>query len=176
MKFAKIKKTNIFNRNYKAAFLAGFLGGNIASFVKSGVEVFFPARLTDRVAPPIQLINDLGFQAKDMIYSFSNHILNWGGLGIHHLFSLCFSIFYCGIAEIFPLVKLWQGLAFALFITVLFHVIILPLCGWSPAVWHLPGDEIFSESLGHVAWMWTIEIFRRDIRNRMTGKTDPEFQ
>ena len=67
-------------------------------------------------------------------------------------------------------------MAFGLLITLMFHGVVLPLGGWAPPAWHLPADEIFSETLGHILWMWTIEIFRRDIRNRITGKPDPEFQ
>ena len=52
---------------------------------------------------------------------------------------------------------------------------LLPTFGWAPPFWQLPGAEIFSELFGHALWMWTIEVFRRDIRNRMTGLPDAEF-
>ena len=79
-------------------------------------------------------------------------------------------------AEIFPKVKLWQGLAFGIGVTILFHGIMLPVLNLSPAPWNLPFDELLSELIGTLLWMWTIEIFRRDLRNRLTEKPDPEFQ
>ena len=35
-------------------------------------------------------------------------------------------------------------------------------------------SEHFSEALGHVVWLWSIEIVRRDLRNRITHQPDPE--
>lgn len=52
----------------------------------------------------------------------------------------------------------------------------LPVLNLSPVPWNLPFDELFSELVGTLLWMWTIEIFRRDLRNRLTEKPDPEFQ
>ena len=33
--------------------------------------------------------------------------------------------------------------------------------------------EHFSEALGHVIWLWSIELVRRDVRNRITHQPDP---
>lgn len=54
--------------------------------------------------------------------------------------------------------------------------IILPLFHLSAPVWQLHFDGILSEIIGTSFWMWTIEIVRRDLRNRITKKPDPEFQ
>jgi putative membrane protein len=163
-------------RNYRAALFAGFVGGNVASFVKWGTENPLPPRTPDRAIPPMEMLNDLGIKTGDLVYQYSGHAVNWGVAGVHHLFSIFFAMAYCFLAEIFPKIKLWQGVAFGLLITLMFHGVVLPLGGWAPPAWDLPADEIFSETLGHILWMWTIEIFRRDIRNRITGKPDPEFQ
>lgn len=80
------------------------------------------------------------------------------------------------IAKVYPVIKLWQGAAFAILVTIGFHGVMLPVFHWSPPLWQLPFDELFSETLGHILWMWTIEIVRRDIRNRITKKPTPEFQ
>ena len=53
------------------------------------------------------------------------------------------------------------------------HGVLLPILNLSPAPWLLPMDEILSELVGTALWMWTIEIFRRDLRNRWTGLPDP---
>lgn len=171
MSFLKtLFKTTLPNqRRYLAAMIAGFLGGNVASFVKWGTENPLPPRVEGRAIPPFEMIQDMGFNASETIYHYSGHVVNWGVAGIHHLFSIVFAIFYCMVAEIFPKITLWQGLAFSFLVTIGFHGILLPVFGWAPPVWQLPPAEMFSETFGHAVWMWTIEIFRRDLRNRMTG-------
>ncbi|WP_338882279.1 DUF1440 domain-containing protein [Xenorhabdus sp. TH1] len=131
-----------------------------------------PPRTPDRAIPPVEMLQDWGFKVNDMVYHYSGHIVNWGVASVHHLFSIIFAMVYSFIAEIFPTVKLWHSVAFALLITVVFHGMVLPMNGWSPPFWQLPFDEIFSEIIGHIIWMWTIEVFRRDIRNRMTPKDE----
>lgn len=163
------------NRRFGAAMVAGFIGGNISSFVKWGTEIPFPPRTLDRGIPPKDMLIDMGVNAQETIYHFSEHVINWGVAGIHHLFSIVFALLYCAIAEIFPKIKLWQGIAFSLLVTIGFHGVLLPTFGWAPPLWDLPAAEIFSEIFGHALWMWTIEVFRRDIRNRMTGMPDAEY-
>lgn len=163
------------NRRYGAALWAGFLGGNIASFVKWGTENPLPPRTPDRAIPPAEMLQDFKFNVADMVYHYSGHVVNWGVAGVHHLFSIVFALFYCAVAECLPAIKLGQGLVFALLVTLGFHGIVLPAGGWAPPLWHLPPAEIFSETFGHIVWMWTIEIFRRDIRNRITGQRDAEY-
>lgn len=162
------KTTFRHTRNYWAAAVAGFLGGNVASFVKWGTENPFPPRVSGRAIPPFEMIQDAGLNANAMVYEYSGHVVNWGVAGIHHLFSIVFAMLYCLIAEVFPAVKLWQGVAFGILLTIGFHGVVLPVFGWAPPVWELPFDEMASELFGHALWMWTIEIFRRDIRNRIT--------
>lgn len=169
-------KTKPNTRNYPVALLAGIIGGIMSGFVKSGTEGIMPPRTPNRIAPPIEMIQDLGVNVHDMVYTYSDQIVNWGGSGIHMLFSIVWAVIYCIAAEIFPKVKLWQGLAFGILVTVLFHGVLLPILNLSPLPWQLPGDEIFSEAVGTLLWIWTIEIFRRDLRNRMTKKPDPERQ
>lgn len=163
------------NRNYIAALWAGFWGGNISSFVKWGTEIPFPPRTPDRISPPKQMIQDWGFDVNAMVYNYSEHIVNWGVVAIHHVFSIVFALFYCMAAEIFPKIKLGQGLVFSLLVTIMFHGVLLPMNGWAPQMWELPMNEVISEIFGHAVWMWTIEIFRRDIRNRITKRPDAEF-
>lgn len=154
-------------RHYWVASIAGIAGGIISGLVKSGTEGVFPPRTPDRPIPPAEVLQSFGFHTDDMIYRYSDHIVNWGISGVHYLFSVVFAVFYCLAAEIFPIVKLWQGLLFGLLVTLAFHGIVLPLGHWAPAIWNLPFDELFSESVGHLLWAWTLEIFRHDLRNRM---------
>lgn len=167
-----IKITSAYTRNLWAALVAGFIGGNLSSFVKWGTENPFPPRVSGRAIPPFEMIQDAGLNANAMVYEYSGHIVNWGVAGIHHLFSIVFALLYCVIAEYFPQIKLWQGVAFGIILTIGFHGVVLPTFGWAPPVWDLPLDEIASELFGHAVWMWCIEIVRRDIRNRLTHRAD----
>ncbi len=162
-------------RHYGVAFFAGIMGGLISAFVKSGTEGIMPPRTPDRIAPPIQMIQDMGIDIHNLVYTYSDQVINWGGSLVHISFSIVWAVLYCVAAEIFPKVKLWQGLAFGIGVTILFHGIVLPILNLSPAAWNLPFDELFSELIGTLLWMWTIEVFRRDLRNRLTKKPDPEF-
>ena len=47
--------------------------------------------------------------------------------------------------------------------------------GTVPAPWNQPFAEHFSEFFGHIIWLWVIEVFRRDMRNRITHEPDAEF-
>ena len=90
-----------------------------------------------------------------------------------------FALLYCIAAEYFPKIKLWQGAAFGLLVWIGAHVVFMPLLGWvpNPFPWVEGGQtwsEHFSEALGHVVWLWSIEIVRRDLRNRITHQPDPE--
>lgn len=169
-------RTQPASRHYGVAFLAGIMGGLISAFVKSGTEGVMPPRTPDRVAPPIQMIQDMGIDMHNMAYTYSDQVVNWGDSAVHILFSIAWAVIYCVVAEIFPKVKLWQGLAFGIGVTILFHGMILPIINLSPALWNLPFDELFSELVGTLLWMWTIEVFRRDLRSRLTKKPDLEFE
>jgi len=94
---------------------------------------------------------------------------------VHFCFSIFFAVLYAVLAERFPQVKLWQGAAFGVAIWIIFHIIVKPLMGVVPAPWNQPFEEHFSELFGHAVWMWAIEIFRRDLRNRITHQPDAEF-
>lgn len=167
--------TNKNQRRYGAAVLAGICGGSVASFVKWGTELTFPPRVAGRAIPPAEMLSDWGFAVQNMTYTFSEHVLNWGISGVHYAFSIAFALFYCVVAEVLPAIKIWQGIAFGLLITLLFHGVLLPTFDWAPPIWLLPIDELLSETFGHVIWIWTIEVFRRDLRNRWTNVPDAEI-
>jgi putative membrane protein len=61
-----------------------------------------------------------------------------------------------------------------LFIWFAWHVVLMPALGTIPAPWDQPWEEHFSEITGHAAWMWVIELTRRDLRNRITHEPDAE--
>jgi hypothetical protein len=47
--------------------------------------------------------------------------------------------------------------------------------GLTPPLFELPWYEHVSEIVGHLIWFWSIEIIRRDLRNRITHEPDPEI-
>ncbi len=54
-------------------------------------------------------------------------------------------------------------------------MISFPLMGLTPPLFDLPWYENVSEIFGHLVWFWSIEIIRRDLRNRITHEPDPEI-
>ena len=165
-------------RNYKAAAVAGLVGGVFSAIVKFGWEVPLPPRTPERNAtnPPQELLEQLGMspEASHTTVTFNGNELPIYSFAIHFSFAIFFALAYCLIAEKYPKAKLWQGAACGLTLWVLFHVVLMPAMGTVPAPWDQPFEEHFSEALGHVVWMWAIEIVRRDLRNRITRMPDPE--
>lgn len=172
-------------RRIGTAVLVGIISGFFSAIVKFGWEVPFPPRTPERNATnppqtmlehwfgmsPAQSHTTVSFNLNDTlpIYSFI----------VHFTFAIVLAIFYCVVAEYFPRIKLWQGAAFGLLVWIGAHLVLMPLTGLvpSPFPWVDGGQtwsEHFSEALGHVVWMWSIEIVRRDLRNRITHEPDAE--
>ena len=173
-------QTNPKRRRYGVAALAGVLGGIVSAIVKFGWEVPLPPRTPERNAtnPPQELLQQLGIpeNVTHLSYTFNgNEGLPWISFIVHFSFSIAFAVLYCVLAERFPQIKLWQGAAFGIFVYVAFHVVLMPLIGTVPAPWNQPFAEHFSEFFGHIIWLWAIEVFRRDMRNRITHEPDAEF-
>ncbi|CAM3839243.1 DUF1440 domain-containing protein [Rahnella bruchi] len=165
-------------RRYGVALFIGIISGILSAFVKWGAEVPLPPRTfsggRDEFNPPYLFLKDyLGIDPTQAIFHFSEHIINPVHI-THIIFSLTFAIGYCLVAEVFPKVKLWQGAMAGIIATVAVHWIFIPLMHLSPPLSGIPPDEYISELLGHIFWFWTIEMIRRDLRNRITRQPDPE--
>ena len=106
------------------------------------------------------------------IYEFAGHAFNYVHF-THILFSIVFAVAYCVLAEKFPKITLWQGVAVGILVNIAVHVITLPILGLTPPLWTLPWYEHVSEFVGHALWFWSIELMRRDLRNRITHEPDP---
>ncbi|WP_236684737.1 YagU family protein [Corynebacterium uterequi] len=168
-------------QNYAVAAIVGIIAGIVSAIVKFGWEVPLPPRSPERNAtnPPQAFLEFFGFSdtTTHLSYTFNgNEGLPWVSFLIHFGFSIFFAVMYCVIAERWPKIKLWQGVAFGVFLWVAFHVVLMPAMGIVPAPWNQPWEEHFSEIPGHAIWMWVIEIIRRDLRNRITGEPDPEVE
>lgn len=173
-----LTKTDPKRRHYGVALLAGVVSGILSAFVKWGAEVPLPPRTfslgrNEFNSPYLFLRDYLGIDPTQTVYTFSEHVIN-PVMITHIIFSLVFAIGYCIVAEIFPKVKLWQGVLSGLIVTVAVHGIFIPAFHLSPPLSELPVDEYISEIVGHIFWFWAIEMIRRDLRNRITHEPDAE--
>ncbi len=122
--------------------------------------------------PPHVFLRDyLGIDPTQAAFTFADHAFNWIGV-THMIFSLVFAIGYCIVAEIFPKIKFWQGIGTGIIANICVHYITFPALGLMPPVVEWPLYEHISELVGHIFWFWTIEVIRRDLRNRITHKPD----
>lgn len=125
--------------------------------------------------PPHVFLRDyIGIDPTQAVFTFADHAFNWIGV-THMIFSLVFAIGYCVVAEIFPKIKFWQGIGAGILVNIAVHYITVPLLGLTPPVADWPLYEHISELVGHIFWFWTIEIVRRDLRNRFTQEPDAEI-
>lgn len=171
-------QTDPSRRRYGLAIIIGFVTGLIGAFVKWGAEVPLPPRTfssgRDEFNPPAIFLKEyLGIDPASTVYTFSEHIIN-PVMITHIIFSLIFAIGYCIVSERFPKIKMWQGIMMGLIVTVVVHGIVCPLLHLTPPLTQLPADEYISEIFGHIVWFWSIEVIRRDMRNRITHEPDPE--
>ncbi|MCS2162779.1 DUF1440 domain-containing protein [Scandinavium sp. H11S7] len=174
-----LMKTAPQNRRYGVALLVGIVGGILSAFVKWGAEVPLPPRTfslgRNEFNPPYIFLRDyLGIDPTSTVYTFSEHIIN-PVMVTHIIFSLVFAVGYCLVAEVFAKVKMWQGVMAGILSTICVHGISFPLLHLTPPLSELPFEEYVSEILGHIFWFWTIELVRRDLRNRITHQPDAEY-
>lgn len=139
----------------------GVLAGFIGALTKSGVESLLPPRLPDAVPPPIGLLDMMGFDAKAMTYTYLEQAVNWGGNGVHILFSMVIGAVYCVLVSRMKLVGVLNGIVFGLVIGLGAHCIVLPLMGLGLPPWKMGFEEYMSEIVGSAIWIWTIDAIRR---------------
>ena len=193
------QQTDPSRRRYGLAVFIGIIAGIVSAFVKWGAEHPLPPRSPFdmftaacgpekliRVAehidcsrnflnPPYVFLRDYLNLADPnaTVYTFAGHNFNYVGV-THILFSIVFAVGYCVVAERFPKIKLWQGLFAGALAQLFVHMITFPLLGLTPPLFDLPAYENIYEIFGHLIWFWSIEIIRRDLRNRITKEPDPE--
>lgn len=139
----------------------GALAGVIAAFTKSGVESVLPPRLPGAVPPPIGLLEMMGLDANGMTYTYLEQSVNWGGNGVHILFSLVIGAVYCVLISRIPLVGMLNGIVFGLIIGLGAHCFVLPLVGLGLPPWKMSFEEYASEIISSSIWIWTIDAIRR---------------
>lgn len=145
----------------------GIVAGFISAMVKSGVETILPPRPPTAVPPPIGLLELFGLDAGAMNYTFNQTVVNWGGNGVHILFSMAFAVVFIALLSRCPKVGLLWGIPFAwVTATIGAHCIVLPLLGIGPKPWLIGTDGLISEIIGTAVWIWTIECVRRVLMRR----------
>lgn len=60
---------------------------------------------------------------------------------------------YCVLAEKFPKITLWQGVAAGILVNIAVHVITLPILGLTPPLLTLPWYKHVSEFVGHALYL-----------------------
>lgn len=153
--------------------IIGIVAGILSAFVKSGLEGILPPRLPGAVPPPIEFLKLFGITTEGMTYTWLNQTINYGGNGVHILFSVVFATIYCVVAEILPNIKLLKGFVYGYAVALGSHYVIFPLIGI-----HDPFsiEGFISELIGTGLWMWTIEAFRSYLRRGWTGYVSAEEQ
>lgn len=141
--------------------IAGIVGGFISAMVKSGTEDIMPPRLPGVIPPPIQMLDAMGLHADKMNYMYSAQAINWGGNGVHIIFSIVIAVIYCFLVRCKKVFGVWAGIPFGIIIAFGAHSFVLPLLGIGQNVFLGPVEGWVSELFGTILWMWTIECFRR---------------
>lgn len=158
-------------RHYISAIFIGIIAGIISALVKSGFEDLFPARAPYVTPPPVVLLEKFGVDVSAMNYDWLGTTINWGGNGIHILFSIVVAVIYCVIVEYFPKSRLFHGVFFGIGVSVFAHGLIVPLLGLSGWLWTAGAEPIISEFVGTAFWIWSIEAIRQDLRASLLKKS-----
>ena len=151
-------------RSICIAIYIGIVAGIISAFVKSGFEDIFPPRTSVTTPPPVVLLEKLGLNIDSMTYQWMDYTINWGGNGVHILFSVGVAVVYCVLNEYFIKARLLHGIAFGIGVSVFAHGFIVPLFGLSHWLWLSGYEAIISEFVGTGFWIWTIEAIRQNLR------------
>ncbi|MBS0848314.1 DUF1440 domain-containing protein [Citrobacter sp. JGM124] len=153
------------DRHISLAIFIGIIAGIFSALVKSGFETLIPPRTLETTPPPVMLLEKLGANVDLMTYHWMGYTINWGGNGVHILFSIAIAIIYCVIAEYFPRVKLLHGIVFGVGVSVFAHGLVVPLLGLSGWLWTAGSEALISEFVGTAFWIWSIEAVRQNLRS-----------
>ncbi|EST59183.1 phage membrane protein [Proteus hauseri ZMd44] len=168
------KLTKKSSRHISIAIYVGIIAGIFSALVKSGFEDLIPPRTLETTPPPVVLLEKLGLNIDTMTYHWMGYSINWGGNGVHILFSIVIAVIYCVIAEYLPKVKLLHGICFGIGVSVFAHGLVVPLLGLSSWLWTAGYQALVSEFVGTAFWIWSIEAIRQNLRYCLTKEKDAE--
>ena len=152
-------------RHWCIAIYIGIVAGIVSALVKSGFEDLIPPRTVETTPPPVVLLEKLDFHVNNMTYHWMDYTINWGGNGVHILFSIGIAIIYCVLNEYFVKTKMLHGIVFGIGVSVFAHGLVVPLMGLSGWLWTAGSEAIISEFIGTGFWIWTIEAIRQNLRS-----------
>lgn len=155
------------DRRIFSSVLIGIVAGVISALVKSGFETMIPPRTAATTPPPLVLLEKLGVHIDTLTYQWMGYSINWGGNGVHILFSVVIAIVYSVLVEYLPKARLFHGVAFGVGVSVFAHGLIVPLLGLSGWLWVAGSQALISEFVGTAFWIWTIEAVRKDLRGKL---------
>lgn len=161
------KMSNRKDRHVLTMIYVGIIAGIISALVKSGFETLIPPRTLETTPPPVVLLEKLGVNVSAMDYHWLGHTINWGGNGVHILFSVVIAIIYCVVCEYFVKAKMLHGIIFGIAVSVFAHGLVVPLLGLSGWLWLAGPEALISEFIGTAFWIWSIEAIRTDLRYRL---------
>ena len=149
-------------RRYGVAIFVGIIAGLISAFVKWGAEHPFPPRSPIDFFAAACKVDITGLSQDQILQVCSRAFLN-----PPHVF----------LRDYLGIDPTQAAFTFADhgFDYICVHYITFPALGLTPPVAEWPLYEHISELVGHIFWFWTIEIIRRDLRNRITREPDAEI-
>ncbi|MCH9691039.1 MAG: DUF1440 domain-containing protein [Gammaproteobacteria bacterium] len=141
-------------------FITGVVAGVLSALLKSGVETILPPRGPDMISPPVEMLIKLGINANSEVYYFSGQSVNWGGNGVHILFSVVAACIYCSLCRLSIKFSYCQGIAFGLVVCIGAHAVLLPMLGLSSSFFSGGLNASIAEIVSTILWAWSIEIIR----------------
>lgn len=156
------------NISIKRVAITGVIGGLLAGAVKMGWEGLVPPRTPERDEEPPPVTMMKVFNVPDKIrhasYVYNDNEVPLAVMGIHYGFSVTNATLYALLSEQSESVTAWKGGLFGIGVHVLFHEFVLPKLKLTPERDELPPEEHFSELLGHMVWMYTIDLVRKSVK------------
>ena len=139
-RFSTLPRLNVTDegrRRYKLGAWLSIPTGLLGGLIKLGWEVPFSPRTPaeNLTNPPQKFLEQLGFSSDfvHQMYTFNGYEVPWVSITVHMLFSIVIGgLIYILLAEKYPQIKLWQGVAYGLVVYVLVHLIVMPIFGTVP--------------------------------------------
>ncbi len=160
-------------RDWKAATIVGLVAGGISFFAKWGGEHMVPPRFADTLPPPAIIAQDW-FHMPATMYTWMGTPIGTAAI-IHAIMSIILLMIYIYLAEIFPRVRLWQGVAYGICAAIGAHFIAIPAMGLSGWPWELPWQASVSELVSHAITFFIAEQAACGVRAKLTGKPYPRW-
>ncbi|RIY37889.1 DUF1440 domain-containing protein [Psittacicella gerlachiana] len=166
-----LQTTHPQQRRFILGIFIALVTGFISAFVKGGWMGLVPTQYAHETSPIVLFLNLFHVDFANKTYTLLGSTVNWAIYGTHILFSIFLALIYVLLAEIFPKIRLFKGVAYGWISGIAAHYIVFPLLGMA-SVFTWTG--LVSELLGAALWIWTIEALRAYMRRGATGYANAE--